>query len=95
MSQHNLNSAILTGPHTDNNKKIFQAYFEANAALKVNSAEELANTVQELLNAPERVTELVDRATKIVESGRGALMRTKTKLDSELKWLGSEDIGGG
>ena len=90
-----LNCVILTGPHTDNNKKIFQAYFEANAALKVNSAEELANTIQELLNAPEKVAELADRATKIVESGRGALIRTKTKLDSELKRIGSEDIGGG
>ena len=84
-----LDCAILTGPHTHNNKRIFQAFFSANAAVIVKDANELAIVVQELLDNPKRVAELVINAKQIVESGRGALIRTKTMLDSELSRLDS------
>ena len=82
-----LNCAILTGPNIDNNKRIFEAFFKVNASLLVKNTDELVAIVHDLLESPDRVAELATNAKETVEFGRGALTRTKSMLDTEMKKL--------
>lgn len=64
---------VLFGPHTENFKTIVKDLFRNDAALEVDSLDQLEATVRDLADDPKRRQELGANAQKMVASGYGAV----------------------
>lgn len=71
----------LSGPSAFNAQDIAEKFFAAEAALKVESAEQLALAVIALLRSPERREAIGRRAQALVDANRGALARVMRRLE--------------
>ena len=69
-----LGSAILHGPHVASAAETYARLGEANGALQVTSAAELAHAIVDLLE-PQRAAELAHAAWEVTSSGAGATDR--------------------
>jgi 3-deoxy-D-manno-octulosonic-acid transferase len=71
---------IVFGPHMENFREIRDIFLEAQAALEVHSAAELAAAVDRLLSDPQSASELGARARLVVDQNRGATERVLAYL---------------
>ena len=67
---------VLTGPHTFNFAEISQQLIEDEAAMKVNTAQELETALRRLFSEPELRDRMGRAGLNRVQSGQGALERT-------------------
>jgi len=75
-------SAIVTGPHLENFKGVYQALESAGAVMCVTTAAELEAGIIVLLSGVERRQALAGAGPGVVEEHRGALGRTLALLES-------------
>lgn len=68
--------AILFGPHMENFRDVAELFLGASAAVRVNSARELAQSVSELVANPARRREIGNKARQVLDQQRGATLRT-------------------
>jgi 3-deoxy-D-manno-octulosonic-acid transferase len=66
---------ILSGPHVFNAQMMSDTFFDADAAIKVHSSDELATAVIALLKDPQRREAMGMRARQLIDSNRGAVSR--------------------
>jgi 3-deoxy-D-manno-octulosonic-acid transferase len=66
---------ILSGPHVFNAQAMSDAFFDAGAAIKVHSTEELASAVIALLKDPQRREAMGFQGKQLIDSNRGAVSR--------------------
>src|SRR5688572_2911665 len=71
---------IVFGPHMENFREIRDLFINAQAAIEVHDARELANAVDRLLTDTERAAEIGARARQVVEANSGATERVLTYL---------------
>lgn len=81
-------AAVLFGPNTSNFRDIVARLKSENAALQLNSEDELASTLQSLMDDENRRRQLGEAAQSVVESQQGAIDRT---VDLLLKMLNADD----
>jgi 3-deoxy-D-manno-octulosonic-acid transferase len=72
---------IVFGPHMENFREIRDLFIEAEAALQVRNASELAATVDELLTDAQSAAELGAKARRVVEQNTGATERVLAYLE--------------
>jgi 3-deoxy-D-manno-octulosonic-acid transferase len=77
-----LGKPVLVGPHTFNFEEITESLFRARAALRCGNAGEFERHVDELFRDADRRNAMGEAGRALVQSGRGALDRTLTLLDS-------------
>jgi 3-deoxy-D-manno-octulosonic-acid transferase len=80
-----LNRPIIVGPHTFNAADIAQMFLESGAALRVESATQLAAAVLDLLTSAARRDEMIAKAHAILQANRGALARVLTLIETLLQ----------
>jgi 3-deoxy-D-manno-octulosonic-acid transferase len=68
------------GPHMENFREIRDLFINAQAAIEVHDARELANAVDRLLTDTERAAEIGARARQVVEANSGATERVLAYL---------------
>ena len=71
---------IVFGPHMENFREIRDLFINAQAAIEVHDARELANAVDRLLTDTERAAEIGARARQVVEANSGATERVLAYL---------------
>ena len=80
-----LNRPIFVGPHTFNAADIAENFLASGAAVRVESATELAGAVLDLLtNAPRR-DQMIARAHEILQTNRGTLARLAALIEKLLR----------
>ena len=67
--------AIIFGPHMENFRDIARLFLQGNAAIQIQSADELAPTVEKLLTNTPLAAELGRNARAVVEQNTGATDR--------------------
>jgi 3-deoxy-D-manno-octulosonic-acid transferase len=87
---HNLEPAalhrpIIVGPHTFNAADIAQMFLESGAAVRVESATELAAAVLDLLASAALRDEMIAKAHAILQTNRGALARVLVLIEKLLR----------
>jgi len=82
-------SALVTGPHVSNARAVYKEFWINNAAVRVTTAQALAEEVQRLLSDPGRARRQAKRARNLVEAGRGALEKSLDYLAPYLSGNGS------
>jgi 3-deoxy-D-manno-octulosonic-acid transferase len=75
--------AIVFGPHMENFREIASQFLEADAAIQVRDANELATAVSRLLTDAAATTTLGENARRIVERNTGATERVMAFLSAE------------
>jgi 3-deoxy-D-manno-octulosonic-acid transferase len=80
-----LHRPIIVGPYNFNAADIAASFLESGAALRVESATELAAAVLDLLTSAARRDEMIARAHAILQSNRGALARVLTLIEKLLR----------
>jgi 3-deoxy-D-manno-octulosonic-acid transferase len=76
-----LSCAIVTGPHTDNFKEIYEDMVAVGAALRATSADNLTAHVDNMLNNSTTRTDLQDLSKRWVELNSGAITKIMEVLD--------------
>lgn len=76
-----LDCAVLTGPHVQFQKAVFDAMIQSDAAIQVQTEEELRNSLLELLRNPARCTELQTAAQTFAQERTDVLDRVLTALE--------------
>ena len=75
--------AIVFGPHMENFREIATAFLDADAAIQVRDADELASAVSRLLTNAATTATLGENARRIVERNTGATERVMAFLGAE------------
>ncbi len=76
---------ILSGPHVFNMQQVSELFFDAGAALRVDSGSDLAQRLIELLQDPERRAAIGARGREIIEKNGGAVAKIMIIIDALLK----------
>lgn len=76
-----LSKPILTGPHIFNFAQIGAMFFEANAMMKVEDADTLANALIALMTKPDERLQMGQRASHLMNANRGALAKQLALID--------------
>lgn len=66
---------VLIGPHYFNFSEISQQFLEADAAIKIESSETLAESVIDLLSYPQKRAAMGEAGQKLIEQSKGASQR--------------------
>lgn len=88
-----LGKPIFTGPHLMNFKEISNLFSAAQALIKVNDADSLANYLVELMQDAKARYAMGMRARQVVDANRGALSNQLRLIQSFLPHLGSRKGG--
>ena len=75
--------AIVFGPHMENFREIASLFLDADAAIQVRDADELASAVDRLLTDAKATATLGENARRIVERNTGATERVMAFLSAE------------
>jgi len=75
---------ILSGPHVFNMQAVSELFFEAGAALRVDSAADLAQRVTELLQDPDRRRAIGAQGRAIIEKNGGAVAKVMVMIQALL-----------
>lgn len=80
-----LNRPIIVGPHTFNAADIAQMFLDSGAALRVESATQLAAAVLDLLTSAAHRDKMIAKAHAILQTNRGALTRVLALIEKLLQ----------
>jgi 3-deoxy-D-manno-octulosonic-acid transferase len=79
-----LDLPVLSGPAVFNMQQVSQAFFDEGAALRVDSAGDLAQRIIELLQDPARRTAIGMRGANIIARNRGAVLKVMAMIQALL-----------
>jgi 3-deoxy-D-manno-octulosonic-acid transferase len=80
-----LNRPIIVGPHTFNTADIAENFLASGAAVRVESATQLAGAVLDLLTNAARRDQMIARAHEILQANQGTLTRLLALIEKLLR----------